>query len=54
MNTQHVKLASSTYIGKETSFITNLFIDTIIKVVFTPKNSFDKLLSKQNNVQQNK
>jgi len=43
-----------TYVGKETKFITKLFNNTSLKIVFTTHNTRGKLLSKQRNHNLNK
>jgi hypothetical protein len=53
-NTPKTKWAKFTYVGKETKFITELFRNTSLKIAFTTQNTIGKLLSKQQNHNQNK
>lgn len=44
-DTKNNKIISFTYVGKERKFVTNLFINTIIKISYKTKNTIDKLLA---------
>jgi hypothetical protein len=53
-STLNTKWAKFTYTGNETKFITKLFNNTTIKIVFTTSNSIERLLSTQHSCNQNK
>jgi len=44
-DTNNNKRISFTYVGKETKFITNLFINTKINISYNTKNTAEKLLA---------
>jgi len=44
------KWASFTYVGKETSYITNVFRQTDLKIAFRTKNTIGKLLTHKNSL----
>jgi hypothetical protein len=48
------KRAKFTYVGKETKFMTKLLKHTTLNVAFKTQNTVGKLLSQQNNRQQEK
>jgi hypothetical protein len=44
------KWASFTYVGKETSYITNIFKHTDLKIAFRTKNTIENLLTHKNSL----
>jgi hypothetical protein len=44
------KWASFTYVGKETSYITNIFRQTDLKIAFRTKTTIGKLLTHKNSL----
>ena len=50
---KQTKWVKFTYVGKETKFITKLFIDSSVKTAFTTQNTIGKLLSSKQNPNQN-